>query len=38
VRWKVDAQEEGGNDGGNSMTLVTGDGNREGDAMGCGRF
>jgi hypothetical protein len=39
VGWrKVGGQEEGGNDNGTSMTLVTGDVNREGEVMGCGRF
>jgi hypothetical protein len=31
-------QSWGGNGGGTSMALVTGDGSKEGDAMGCGRF
>jgi hypothetical protein len=35
---KKRGQEEGGNSGGTSMTLVTGGGNGEGKAMGCGHF
>jgi hypothetical protein len=31
-------QGEGGSGGGTSMPLVTGDENREGEAMGCGHF
>jgi hypothetical protein len=39
VGWrKVGGQEEGGNDNGTSMTLVTGDVNGEGEVMGCGHF
>jgi hypothetical protein len=34
----VDGQGEGGSDGGTSMALVTGDENREGEAMVCVRF
>jgi hypothetical protein len=39
VGWrKVDNQGEEGNGGGTSMTLVTEDGNGEGETMGCGCF
>jgi hypothetical protein len=38
VRRKAGGQVEGGSSGGTSMTLVTGDENGEGEAMGCGRF
>jgi hypothetical protein len=37
-QWKKRGQEEGGNNGGTSMALVTGGGNGEGKAMGCGHF
>jgi hypothetical protein len=39
VGWrKADGQGEGGSDGRTSMASVTGDGNGEGEVMGCGRF
>jgi hypothetical protein len=39
IRWqKAGSQGEGGSGGGTSIALVTGDGNREGEAMGCSYF
>jgi hypothetical protein len=39
VGWqKAGGQGEGGSGGGTSMAPVTGDGNGEGEVMGCGRF
>jgi hypothetical protein len=37
-RWKAGDQDEGGSDSGTAMTLVTGDGNGEGEVMGCDYF
>jgi hypothetical protein len=34
----VGGQGEGGSGGGTSMALVTGDGNREGEVLGCSHF
>jgi hypothetical protein len=39
IGWrKAGGQEEGGSGGGTSMAPVTGDGNGEGEAMGCNHF
>jgi hypothetical protein len=36
--WKAGIQGEGGSGGGTSMVSVTGDGNGEGEVMGCNYF
>jgi hypothetical protein len=37
-RQKAGGQREGGSGGGTSMVPVTGDGNEEGEVMGCDHF
>jgi hypothetical protein len=37
-RWKAGNLGEGGSGGGTSMAPITGDGNVEGEVMGCGHF